>query len=226
MNFSRGARTLFWYLKKHGLLGAIRISAPRLLRIFSNKEAVFVYDLQESRLDGLEGPTHLTIKRYGAIDDIPKDEMVQLVQLKGKDLLLGFLRSFFERGAHLWIAKLESKVVGVQWTIVAGFNGFYSMPILKNEIIVCAVEVFPTFRGRGIWPAMISLLNTYLKKQGFARSYVKIKLWNKPSLKSIAKTNARRIGTVRTLKVWNKYVSVWDRVSLGGALESHDYREL
>lgn len=215
-------RILFWYLRKHGFLGAIRIAAYRFLRIFSNKEAVFVYDLQEYQLDGWEGLTHLTIKRYGAIDDIPENEMVQLVQLKGKDLLVRFLHKFFEKGAELWIAKLESEVVGVQWTIVAGFNGFYSMPILQNETIICAVEVFPAFRGRGIWPAMMSLVNSYHKKQGIARSYVKIKLWNKPSLKSIAKTNARRIGTVRTLRVWNKYVSVWERISLGGTLESID----
>jgi len=170
----------------------------------------------------LEEPTHLTVKRYDAIDDIPEEEMAQLVQLKGKDLLSRFLRSFFERGAHLWIAKLGTEVVGVQWTLVAGFNGFYSMPISKNEIIICAVEVFPSFRGRGIWPAMISLVNAYLEKQGFVRSYVKIKLWNKASLRSIGKTNARRIGTVRTLRVWNKYVSVWDRISLGRVLESND----
>jgi hypothetical protein len=88
-------------LRKHGLLGVIRISASRLLRIFNNKEAVFVYDLQEYRLDGWEGPTNLTIKRYGAIDDIPEDEVAQLVKLKGKDILMRFLRKFFERGAEL-----------------------------------------------------------------------------------------------------------------------------
>lgn len=222
MSLPRGVRILFWYLRKHGLLGATRIAISKFWRIFSSKEAVFVYDLQECQFDSWEGPTNLRIKRYGAIDDIPEDEMAQLVQLKGKDLLMRFLCKFFERGAKLWIAKLESEVVGLQWTTVAGFNGFYSMPILQNETIVCAVEVFPAFRGRGIWPAMMSSVNSYYKKQGIARSYVKIKLWNKPSLKSIAKTNARRIGTVRTLRVWNKYVSVWDRISLGGALESND----
>ena len=71
-------RILFWYLRKHGLLGTTHVAASRFLRIFSNKEAVFVYDLQEYQLDGWEGPTHLTIKRYGAIDDIPENEMFSL----------------------------------------------------------------------------------------------------------------------------------------------------
>lgn len=226
MNPSRRVRILFWHLRKHGLLGMIRTSASRFVRTFRNKEAVFVYDLQENLIDGQEGLTNLTIKRYGGIDDIPENEMAQLIQLKGEDLILRFLRSFFDRGAHLWIARLESDVVGVQWTIVGGFNGFYSMPISKNEIIVCAVEVFFAFRGRGIWPAMINSVNAYHKKQGFARSYVKVKLWNKASLRSIGKTNARRIGTVRAFSVWSKDISIWDRKSLEKVVKNNAQREV
>ena len=88
-------------------------------------------------------------KSYEVPESIPKADKDQLIRLKSEEILDSHLHHFFKKGATLWIAKIDQQIVGLCWTLIGGFDGFYSMPMTSRDAIYLAAEVFPEFRGQG-----------------------------------------------------------------------------
>jgi hypothetical protein len=206
---------LTWYLKKHGFMRLAKIAFIKAWDNYVDKrEIVFFFDLCRGDLDTAENEKGLYVQAYNAEDLIPPGDMEQLCQIKGKDVLSRFLESFFSRGAVLWVAKMNGTVVGVQWTQIGGFGGFYSVPISSNNAILHAAEVFPKLRGMNIYSRMTRLTFTKLREKKVSGVYWKVHYTNKSSIRSSAKTGANRLGTVRTYFLFNHFVTIWDKKTL------------
>ena len=206
---------LSWYIKKHGLLRFIILSFVKLWRHINNEESVYVFDLYfPNILHKFLHTTKVSLRSYDSLASIPAADIDQLIKLKSEAVLYRFLNSFFNRNAKFWIVKKENNVVGVHWTLLGGFNGFYSLPISKRDAIILAVEVFPAFRGQNLWPQILNDTVSALKKEGISRVYIKVGIWNNPMLRSMKKIIGSRIGTVRTFHVFNRHITIWDQKSL------------
>lgn len=210
MNLKTLHKILLWYLKKHGLMRLIKLFFIKGWRRINNKESVFFFDLDTVNVGSIDVSEKLTVVSHDTAETISPENMKQLIQLKSKEILLPFLDSFFHRGATLWLAKIDDKVAGLQWTIIGGFDGFYSFPMSNRDAIVLAVEVFQDYRGHSIWPAIMQLVCCSLKTAGISRIYLKVHVGNAPMQRSIRKTISKRIGTVREIHLFNKFIVIWD----------------
>jgi RimJ/RimL family protein N-acetyltransferase len=172
---------------------------------------MFVFDLDsmplESRLVCLP---NAFVKSYETLEGIPRADKDQLIRLKSKEILDSHLHHFFEKGATLWIAKIDQKIVGLCWTLIGGFDGFYSIPMTSRDAIYLAAEVFPEFRGQGIATAIRLLVYSQLRQQGVSRVFAKVHVANVPSLKSLTKTGNQQIGIVRTFRIFGKHITIWE----------------
>jgi len=211
-------KKFLFYYKKHGLKKLILFSLIKFWRRIDNKEIMFLFDLDSMNIKTDECFPPISVEAYESLRKVPEEDMKQLIQLKSEEILKTFLESFFKRGATLWLAKLEDKIVGLEWTLVGGFDGFYSMPMTLKDAIVLALEVFPEFRGKGIAATMRWLIYERLKKCGVSRIFAKVHISNIPELRSLAKTGNIKIGTVRTLNLFSKHITIWDKKTLGRAI--------
>jgi len=203
-----------WYLKKHGFMSLAKLACIQIWKsYFDNREVFFFLDLCRGDLDTAGNEKGLYVQAYKTADLIPHGDMNQLSQIKGKAVLSRFLESFFRRGAVLWLTKMEGTVVGVQWTLIGGFEGFYSVPLSSTDAILLAAEVFPGFRGMNIYSRMARLTFTKLREEKVSRVYWKVHRTNKSSLRCSDKTGAKRIGTVRTISMFNRWITIWDKKS-------------
>lgn len=204
-----------WYLKKHGF---VRLAKLAFIKAWDNyvdkREVVFFFDTCPDVLAAAGNEKGLYVQAYKAADLIPPGDMAQLSQIKGEAVLSRFLMKWFAKGATLWLAKLDGQVVGVQWTIIGGFSGFYSVPISSTDAILFTVEVFPNFRGMNVNARMARLTVAKLREEGVLRVYCKVHRANTSSLRSFGKTGAKRLGTVRTYSLFNHFVTIWDKKSL------------
>jgi len=188
----------------------VTLGVSKLLRKINNKEVMFVFDLDSMQLKNrLENLPDIYVKMHQSLESIPKEDRNQLIRLKSEEILASHLHHFFKKGATLWIAKLDQKIVGICWTFIGGFNGFYSMPMTSRDAIYLSVEVFPEFRGQAIASAMRLLVYSQLRQCGVSRVYAKVHSKDTSSLKSIAKTGNQQIGSVRTFTIFNRYVTIW-----------------
>lgn len=172
---------------------------------------MFVFDLDSMPLkSSLESLPDVSVQGYEVPESIPKKDKDQLIRLKSKEILDFHLHHFFEKGATIWIAKIDQQIVGLCWTLIGGFDKFYSMPITSRDAIYLSAEVFPEFRGQAIASAIRLLVYSQLRQYGVSRVFAKVHVANVSSLKSIAKTANQQIGTVRTLKLLSRHITIWE----------------
>jgi hypothetical protein len=189
----------------------MHLGMSKLWRKINNKEVMFVFDLDSMPLKSrLQCLPDVYVKSHESLESIPKEDRQQLVQSKSEEILDSFLDHFFKKGATLWIAKIDKKIVGLCWTLIGGFDGFYSMPMTSKDAIYLAAEVFTEFRGQAIATATRLLVYTQLRQQGVARVYTKSHVANVSSLKSIGKTANKQIGKVRTIKIFGRHITIWE----------------
>jgi len=206
---------LKWYLRKHGFFRLVWLALLGAWRgCINNKYVMFYSDLEGLEQDLWQPEDSPVVTAYSDVRSIPDQDFRQLGEVKGEAVLLPFLDSFFRRGAVLWLAKLDGRVVGLQWTIRAGFKGFYAFPLTSKDVVTLAAEVFPPYRGRGIHSRMKRCIFHELKESGMSRVYWLIRVWNRASLRSTGKQNAVQLGIVRIIHLFNAWITVWSKKSL------------
>lgn len=171
---------------------------------------MFVFHLDTMPLKSrIESLPNVFVRSYESPEGIPREDRDQLIRLKSEEILDSFLHRFFEKGATLWIFKIDQEIVGMCWTLIGGFDGFYSMPITSRDAIYLAAEVFTEFRGQSIATAARLLVYSQLRQDGVSRVFTKSHVANVSSLRSIAKTDNQQVGIVRTLKIFSRNITIW-----------------
>ena len=202
---------LTFYLRKHGALGLCWIALGRAwTRVFGQKEWLYVMDLtawEEVSPTDMDG---LTLRGFHSERELATGTRSALLRFKSELGLSRFLERWFKRGAILWVAEKDGQVLGVQWTLECGIGGFYSVPVLRGEVVIVAVEVFPAFRGQGVYPRMAKALLHQLRGMGYKRSYLKVASRNLPMLRSMVRTPYSKVARVYTRACGGKSVTVWD----------------
>jgi len=202
---------LIFYLRKHGTVGCCRILLKKLwIRIFGQWEWLYVLDLSVKDLPSSKKSQLISLSTYTTAEQLDSASRSALREFKSERALRHFLVQWFSRGAILSVARKGDQVVGVQWTLEGGLNGFYSVPILAGEVVIVAVEVFAPFRGQGIYPLMARELARYLQRAGYRRAYLKVAARNMPMQRSVAKTSFSKIGKVYTRRCCGKSITAWE----------------
>ena len=207
-----------FHLRKHGLIPLLRLAFLRLWRATVDKgEWVFLYETKRLSGSNADLPPSMRIDRYTRIEDVPRDYVEELARLKGgADVADGLLRKFFVHDGTLWIISHEGRYAGYQWTIVGGIDGTFFMPLTSQDVGIYAVETFPEFRGRGIYPVFLSEAVKQLAREGFQRVFIGCKVWNESSLQAQRKADARGLasaksvlGVARELDLFGRRVVIW-----------------
>jgi hypothetical protein len=200
----------FFYIRKKGLMGSAKpVIARWLARTFGQWERLYVIRLVN--MNPRDDDESARIVAFQHRTAVTEQVITQIRKYKSEYGVAQFLDQWFSRGATLWLYFINEDVVGVQWTIPRGFDGFYSVPIGSGEIIIVAVEVFPPFRGRGVYPKMASRLHWELGRAGYTCAYLKVATSNRPMLRSMSKISAESLGEVYTRRLGQKWLTIWGR---------------
>lgn len=203
-----------WYHNKHGWIKLTKLFLKRIWWRLNNKVVMYYFDLSMMEVDKSILRENVFVESYEKMQDIPLNDLEILTKLKSKEILLPFLKKFFDRGAILWLTKEDGKLVNLIWTLVGGFNGYYEgLPIVSSDAIFLATETFPEYRGRSILRITIILVCLKLKERGIARVYSVSNINNDISVRSQAKV-LKRMGTVRSFGFIKWYIAIWDKKSV------------
>jgi hypothetical protein len=200
-----------WYQKKHGWLKLIKLFLQRIYWQFNDKSVVYTLDLKTMEINKSILRENMNVESYYKIEDIPFVDMENLIKLKNKHILMAFLKSFFERGATLWLTKEEGILVSLIWTSIGGFSSYYDgIQIFPDDVVFHAGETFLEFRGHNILAIMIWLVCKKLKEEGISRVYSATHIKNKASVRSQEKV-LKRIGAVRCFNILKWQIAIWDK---------------
>lgn len=204
-----------WYFNKYGLGKTVQRICSKSWESINRKVFVYIKELNTLRTPEFSPLKNFLVEEFKSLNAIPKEYLDQLFLLKTKDIIVPYLEKFFARGATLYLAIWDNRVVGLEWVKLGGFNGFYEgFPVMMDMAALMAAETFPEYRGHGVNPSIVHSIEAKLKNAGIKYVCAVVHVKNTSSQRVYEKLDWQKIGAVRSFKLMGKEIVIWDRLIL------------
>lgn len=198
------------HYRKEGLLPTLRHLGQRLNRGFLPHAWVFFCcDMKdvEATSDGDDG---LVVVARNTMGEVAPEEYATLARReRGESVVRAQMDERFSKGARLWLAKIDDRVVASRWTIRGTTVEPYFFPLREHDVHFFDAEVDANSRGLGLNHRFIRAIFRQLKTQGCSHAFVETKVWNKACLRSFARTEFRQVSEVLQFKLPNRNIVIW-----------------
>jgi GNAT superfamily N-acetyltransferase len=210
MKLPTSIRRFVTYYGRHGFLPTIRragVAATRAL--FANGQVVFSCDLGKplSAMSALPEPARVEqLRDYGALS---AEDLGEIVRFWNPSLAQRNIMDRFKQGASLWLIKVGGRLAGFGWTIQGRTLEPHYFLLGKDDVHLFDFLVFPGFRGRGINPLLVRWILEQLALDCHGRAFIEAAEWNRPQLRSLARTPFQRLGLARKFTFLGHTVVRW-----------------
>ncbi len=214
----RRFKVIYRKIRSDGLISGMSWLITRLYhRVIPQKQVIWSTDLTLMDAEGFSLPDDLKIQRVHSIDQVNEDDLKILMECKSE--LMGsvasiFIRDRFNKGAVLWLYKVDGNLAGYCWTIVKNHSEPAFFPLTDTDVHFVGTEIFPDFRGGDLFRLFDEATKINLKKEGSRRYFSETYLWNERAVKAILKkTSARKIGIATRFSIFGKNIVIWHDMS-------------
>ena len=195
--------------KEHGTFGLIRHAfqkSPIYLSLAYCKD---------QPTDGCTLPG-LLVEKFSSEQAIDSASLIAINSVMGERQFI-WLKTLFNRGCELWVGRLDGHVAGICWSKCDNVGEKYYLRLTKTDAMILSCMVFPEFRGRGIYPAMLeTMVQTMMGHNNVGRVFIDCKSWNTPSIRGILKAGFYPIGKALRLDLFNRMWILWNSVPITG----------
>jgi Acetyltransferase (GNAT) family len=210
MSISNAISRFAGYYRRHGLLATIRRARLGVKRIlFAGRTVVFYCDLGNGSLSQANARKELRLERLRALADLLPRHLQVMTSIWNPKLASQRIRERFEKGASLWVLEFEGQLAAYGWTLEGSTVEPYYFPLAKVDIHLFDFHVIDRYRGRGLNPYLIGCILGELAMQHEGRAYIETAEWNEAQLLSLHKTPFRRLGLVRSFRLFRQTFVSW-----------------
>lgn len=197
------------YYKKYGLLQSIyKLWIITKRRLFQNASIIYyssLIDLKPSSQNYLNLKIEIKKRR----EDLTEDSYKKLYKYHDERILKHQIKNRFDKGAVLWLAKLNYEIVGFIWTIRRHTLKPFFFPLLDSDAYLFDNEIFKDYRGKGINPVFVNKVLMELRNEGYIRAFIDTRLWNKSEIHSLEKTCFTKLAIVSQVQLLGKNIVNW-----------------
>ena len=198
------------YYSENGLIKTImQLFVVFIRQTLQNKYIIWVVDPNEfANYDDKHDYVFVCKTKY---EMMTKTELFSLENNGNRNVNYYKLKSHFDKGATLWIVKLDDDVLGFVWSIKGKTYTPYYFPIGPNDVQLFDAEVFTKFRGKALSKHLFIYVLNELSKQNIKNLYTDTAIWNIPIQRTLSKLDFNKIGLVRKFVVLNKAFVIWSK---------------
>jgi GNAT superfamily N-acetyltransferase len=198
------------YKNKYGIVNSFKRIGEKLYQsIFQRDDYVFYSDLALLKEQIINLPERISVEQIERREQINEIYFMSLSNHIGEEILSIQLKNRFSVSATLWIIKAGEDLAGYVWSIGKSKFGPYYMPIGENDVFIFDGAVLEKYRGKNIFPMLLSTVLFTLKEYGVNRAIVDAHEWNVSVHKSFFKVGAKILGIVRKYKIGNNAYLIW-----------------
>jgi ribosomal protein S18 acetylase RimI-like enzyme len=191
--------------KEHGTAGLIK-------HLFRNKFPIhicLVYRKTESS-NSCTMPG-LLIERFPSRSVVGLEVIESLRMAKG-DGMIREVDKLFSKGCELWVGLMDGQIAGICWSRSHERGRDHFVPLEETDAVILSCFVFPAFRGRGVYPAMLeAMVNTLMNQDQVRKVYIDCKSWNVPSIRGIKKAGFVFIGKAARIVLCEHVWILWNQ---------------
>jgi len=193
--FSRPVRIARSQLLEHGFSGFVFVVLKSLLKV----ERILIFgreldhDIVESRSNEVSG-------------SIKKGEAAELENIRTHTSCWEFSCDLYDGVKDFFIYKNAEPIVHISWIYYKGDpNRLIDLRVDEGEIKYSLT--LPPFRGKGIYAAVLTRIQGYLKENGYKRVFICVREDNLSSIKGIEKAGFTFITKIKLIKIMGVQVS-------------------
>ena len=204
----------FKYYHQHGFIGTVGRIFREIWLVISKKRFVLYYvDLPISSTDKRTFPSNVQVLPKYNMEEINTDEMNVLASYRGIDVIKYHAKKRFDKGAILWLAKIDGKTAGMIWSLRGRTMEPYYFFLTDNDVHLFDNEIFKDYRGGGINTVLIERVLLELKNMGAIRAFISTNLRNKAEQRSLGKTSFKKFALARKFHILNRDISIWSKTA-------------
>ncbi|MEN6350228.1 MAG: GNAT family N-acetyltransferase [Syntrophomonas sp.] len=197
------------YYESHGLFQSIsRLWILMKRRLFQN--AFIIYYSNLINLNPLsQNYLDFEVESKKKQNDLTEENCRKLYKYQDERILKPKIRDRFDKGAVLWLAKLNDEIVGFIWSIRRHTVKPFFFPLLYNDVYLFDNEIFEDYRGKGINSVFVDKVLMELRSEGYIRAFIDTRIWNISEINSLSKTGFTKLTVVSQIQLFGKNVVIW-----------------
>lgn len=210
MSLSTSISRFAGYHRRNGFratIHRIRLAAKRSL--FSSRMVLFYCDLSALGSPTTDLPSSLNVERKRNEAEISPQDLQQITGFWNPKLARRNIEERFGLGASLWLIKFEDQLAGYGWTLQGRTVEPHYFRLGQNDIHLFDFHVFPSYRGRGLNPLLVTEILRNLAAEGEGRAFIEAAEWNQAQLFSLRKTPFRPLGSARKVTILGRTIVWW-----------------
>lgn len=194
--------TRFFTIARSQLRG---LSFPEILALMKKSlfrdQVILVYSLKLSQIDGKEGGGP-------GVMGVRKGDSVELERLIDhcRPVPWEFQCHHYDRVKDFFIAYDGDGIQHISWIYYNG-NPNRILCLGHQDAEIKYSLTLPPFRGKGLYPRVLTAIVRFLGQQGFRRAFICVDKGNAPSIKGIKKAGFGYVGEVRLRKLMGFQIS-------------------
>jgi len=200
------------HYQKRGFLRTFRKMCEHPFQvIFKSKRLLIYAELNEVNDSVLTLPTNIIIECRTTYNEAVHPDMQRIIDYWDREMMMDKARERFEKGAILWIVKLNDDIAGFVWTIRGKSISPWYLPLTPHDAYVLDAVTFEEYRGRRLYPLIMNYVLGKLKSEGVSRALGELYAWNTPSIRGLERTYYRKFGEARRFHLLNRNITIWSQ---------------
>ncbi len=186
-------QVLWWATRERGLTGAAS-TLSKILRsvLLGQRRLIFTLAISVQYLPPVCKIRGYEVELITSSDLINNTLKEQLIQHRSS--IRSDAETMLKNGACLWVGYLDGHLANLAWTRTGDKVQSYFFPLVTECILISHCVTLPDYRGRGLYPAIMTHIIRTLGSKGFERFYVDCSDWNVASERPIRRLGFYLIG--------------------------------
>ncbi len=193
-----------------GFLPTIKLIINRLITLlFYRNYLLFYVNIPNYSVNPEEFGEHLVGKEIGSIDELSPEDIASIQDYTGANYIKEMRRRFVNNW-RLFLVYMNSHVAGALWGIT-NESEFKTkiVPLLDGDIGLIDAWTIPEFRGKNVYPFVLSFAVARVRKKRFKRAFGYIQEMNSAALKGIKKAGFKFFTNYESYKLFGWEWVIW-----------------
>jgi ribosomal protein S18 acetylase RimI-like enzyme len=198
------------YRQKNGILKTFqRMYEKTYQHILTRDDHIFYIDLKEytPKFNNTTDEHH--VQPIESVEQLSEKDLSVLYEHIGKNIITPQLKFRFSISATMWVIKIEDNIAGYVWSTRKSKIKPYYIPLGENDVFMFDGSVISKYRGRNVYPQLLSNVVSSLKQRNFYRVIFDAHGWNSSVIRSFNKIGAKQLGIVRRYKFGRNNFLLW-----------------
>jgi RimJ/RimL family protein N-acetyltransferase len=193
-----------------GIFPTIKLIINHLITKFFYREYLLFYvDIPSYSFNPEEIGKHIIGKEIRCFTDLSSKDIESIRDYGGED----YIKESKRRLSNNWIlfiAYINDELVGAAWALTNTSDlKIKIVPLLDGDIAIINCWTNPSFRGRNVYPFLLSLVAKHFKERNFKRAFVSANERNISSIKGIKTAGYQHFINYETYNLFRDEVVIW-----------------